>query len=68
MTDRAIEDCTAALCIDPKDADAYNNRGVAYAMKKDYRRARADYEKALQIDPNDWSANYDLQELKNMGY
>jgi tetratricopeptide (TPR) repeat protein len=71
MTDRAIEDYTAALRLDPKDAAAYNNRGIAYAMKEDYRRARADWEKALEIDPNDGNALYirgELYELKNMGY
>jgi tetratricopeptide (TPR) repeat protein len=40
-------------------------------VKEDYRRARADYEKALQINPNNMYALYirgELYELKNMGY
>jgi Flp pilus assembly protein TadD len=68
MNDRAIEDYTAALRIDPNYAKAYSNRGVAYYNKEDYRRARADYEKALQLDPNDTIARNNLELLRNMGY
>jgi Flp pilus assembly protein TadD len=58
----------AARRIDPNYAAAYNNRGNAYYNKKDYRRARADYEKALQLDPNDATARNNLERLRGMGY
>jgi tetratricopeptide (TPR) repeat protein len=35
-----------------KMATAFFDRGVAYDMKGDYRRAIADYDQALRIDPN----------------
>jgi len=37
--------------LDPKFADAYNNRGAAYARKGDRARAIADYTKALEFNP-----------------
>jgi tetratricopeptide (TPR) repeat protein len=37
--------------LDPKFADAYNNRGMAYARKGDRTRAIADYTKALEFNP-----------------
>ena len=42
----------SALSIDPKLAVAYANRALAYEGKKDAARALADFEKALEIDPN----------------
>jgi cytochrome c-type biogenesis protein CcmH/NrfG len=37
-------------------------------MKEDYRRARADWEKALQLNPNDATARQNLEVLRGMGY
>ena len=48
----AVTNFTKAIQIDPNDAMAYYNRGVAYADQKQYDRAIADYGKAIQIDPN----------------
>ena len=39
--------------IDPKLIHAYNNRGAAYFKLKDYQKAIADYDKAIEIDPKD---------------
>ena len=36
----------------PRDAVAYNNRGVAYNKLKKYDKAISDYTKAISIDPN----------------
>jgi cytochrome c-type biogenesis protein CcmH/NrfG len=41
-----------AIWLNPNDADAYFNRGGAYFMKEDYARARTDWEKMLQLEPN----------------
>ena len=45
-----VEDRTR-IELDPKFADAYNNRGAAYARKGDRARAIADYTKALEFNP-----------------
>ncbi|MDT2020660.1 tetratricopeptide repeat protein [Methylocella sp. CPCC 101449] len=50
--DRAIQDYSEAIRIDPKYALAFNNRGFAYQNKGDYVRAVQDYDQALKIQPN----------------
>ncbi|BAU08523.1 tetratricopeptide repeat-containing S1 family peptidase [Fischerella sp. NIES-3754] len=52
----AIADYTSALKINPNDADAYNNRGVARSDLGDKQGAIADYTSALKINPNDADA------------
>jgi tetratricopeptide (TPR) repeat protein len=49
-------------------AVAYYNRGITYYDKKDYARAHADWEKALQLNPNDANARNNLEVLRGMGY
>jgi tetratricopeptide (TPR) repeat protein len=49
--DQAIGEYTQAIALKPNDADAYINWGLAYYYKKDYAQARADWEKAVQLDP-----------------
>ena len=36
---------------DPKDAEAYINRGNAYSKKGQYDKAISDYSKAIEINP-----------------
>jgi Flp pilus assembly protein TadD len=36
---------------------AYNNRGIAYADKRDYDRAIADYNQAIRLNPNSSAYN-----------
>lgn len=50
--DRAITEFTQALALNPNLAEAYRDRGVAYAGKYDYDRAIADYDRALALNPN----------------
>lgn len=50
--DRAIEDFTKALAINPDLARAYNGRAVVYSDKGDYENALKDHEQALRITPN----------------
>lgn len=68
---QAIADYNIALTINPQFADAYNNRGNACAEKKDYKSARRDWGKAVELDPTGstgQTARDNLQNLRNMGY
>ena len=47
----AINYYSKVLRINPKDAIAYNNRGLARGKKGDYDNAIADFTKAVEIDP-----------------
>ena len=49
--DRAIDDYSEAIRLDPKSAHAYNGRGNAYARKGDIDGAIADYGEAIRVDP-----------------
>jgi tetratricopeptide (TPR) repeat protein len=49
--DDAIRDLNEALRLDPKNADAFNTRGFAYAKKGDFVRALADYDAAIKLNP-----------------
>jgi cell division protein FtsN len=49
--DEAIKAFSTAIEIIPQDYQAYNYRGVAWALKGNYDRALADYDKALEIRP-----------------
>lgn len=41
-----------AIAIDPNDAKAYNNRGVAYGHKGQHNRAIEDFNKAIALNPD----------------
>jgi tetratricopeptide (TPR) repeat protein len=49
--DQAINDYSASIDLDPKNADVYNNRGNAYQAKRDYDRAIADFDTAVALNP-----------------
>ena len=49
--DDAIRDLNEALRLDPKNADAFNTRGFAYAKKGDLVRAQEDYNAAIKLNP-----------------
>src|SRR5215813_10791196 len=50
--DRAIAAFSDAMRLDPKNALAFANRGVAYERKGDMDRAIADFNEAIRLDPN----------------
>ncbi len=50
--DKAIEQFSKVIELSPKNVLAYNNRGVSYARKKEFDKARVDFQKALDIEPN----------------
>lgn len=59
----AIADLTAAIGQEPFDAELYTTRGFIYLEADDERYleyARADFDYALYIDPEQWVAEYSL--------
>lgn len=48
---QAIADYTKAIEINPRYADAYNSRGLAYASRNDFSHAETDLSHALEINP-----------------
>jgi Tfp pilus assembly protein PilF len=55
---RAIADHSAAIQQDPKNANAYYNRGNAYAENGDTDRAIADYTAAIRLNPTHANAYF----------
>jgi len=49
--DKALDDCNAAIAIDPKLAAAYRCRGVVYYERKEFDRAISEQYQALAINP-----------------
>jgi TonB family protein len=49
--DRAIQDYSKAIELNPTQAYAYVNRGIAFKEKSEHKRAVADFDMALKIDP-----------------
>lgn len=47
--ENALEDCNEALRLTPKNAMAFNNRGLVYEKKGDKGRAEKDYLKACEL-------------------
>jgi tetratricopeptide (TPR) repeat protein len=47
--DRAIADFNEAIRLDPNFADAYNNRGNAYRVKRNFDLAIADFDAAIRL-------------------
>jgi tetratricopeptide (TPR) repeat protein len=49
--DRAIDDYSEAIRLDPKYAIGFNNRGLAYLRKGKLDRAIEDYDEAIRLNP-----------------
>jgi len=57
--ERAIEEFSQAIQLNPTDALAYHERGYTYSQLGKYDRAISDFTQAIQLDPFDASAyNY----------
>jgi tetratricopeptide (TPR) repeat protein len=67
ILDEAIEAFTEAIRLKADFAEAYYNRGIVWYYKKDYARARADWEKTLQIDPDHAGARQNLELPERLG-
>ena len=55
---------SAVDMLDPKNDDAYNNRGAAYDNKGDQESAIANYREALKIKPANEAAKLNLKRLR----
>ncbi len=53
-----------AIRLEPNNAMAYSNRGNAFADKKDYQHAIADFDTAIKIDPRYATAFYNRANAK----
>ncbi|MBT0666543.1 tetratricopeptide repeat protein [Geobacter pelophilus] len=49
--DRALEDFTSAVTLNPGSVAAYNNRGALYRAIGDYAHATADFTRMLELNP-----------------
>ncbi|NXF28662.1 TOM34 protein, partial [Nyctibius bracteatus] len=59
----AVQDCTEALRLDPKNVKAFYRRAQALKELKDYRSSIADIKSLLKIEPKNTAALRLLQEL-----
>jgi tetratricopeptide (TPR) repeat protein len=50
--EEAVKWFSKAIFWSPKYADAWYNRGFSYELSGQFSKARADYEKAMEIEPN----------------
>ncbi|MDX1429088.1 MAG: tetratricopeptide repeat protein [Rhodothermales bacterium] len=50
--ERAVQMFDSILTDHPKWAEAYNNRGFAFALLGDFERAEADFEQSISLDPD----------------
>ena len=50
--DSAIANYDRAIALDPDDADAYHNRGIAKDAQGDYAAAIADFDRAIALEPD----------------
>ena len=57
---KKIDDATKAIQLNPKDAFAYNNRGIAYRILGKHEKAIDDFNKSksIELNPNDAHAYY----------
>ncbi len=63
MTDRAIEDYTVALQLDPSQASTFNARGELWRKKGDRPKALADFGAALKLNPDHFVAKANYKSL-----
>jgi len=64
--DKAIEDFTQAININPEESISFSFRGLAYKETGDFEKAREDFETSLKINPNDEMVKKYLEEINNM--
>jgi tetratricopeptide (TPR) repeat protein len=63
QVDGALIELGHAITLDPRNAECYNNRGVAFSLSGLTEAARSDFQSALDIDPNLSEARENLAKL-----
>ncbi|MBI2931140.1 MAG: tetratricopeptide repeat protein [Planctomycetes bacterium] len=58
-----LADFSAVVRINPRCAQAYSNRAIQYAARRQFEDALADFERALRIDPRDIVARLNRGDL-----
>ena len=56
----AIEEYNRALLLDPSNTNIHNSMGVCYAVLKDYKKAKKAFKAAVESDPDEYMAVYNL--------
>ncbi|MFO7940873.1 MAG: tetratricopeptide repeat protein [Bacteroidales bacterium] len=59
-SDKALDDYSKAIELDPDNPNVYIYRGTLYFGNEDYTLAIEDFEKVILLDPNNPSAYYNL--------
>jgi protein O-GlcNAc transferase len=62
--DQGILQLREVLRIDPEDANAHANLGVALARKGDYAAAKESLERSLQLNPDNPGARKNLERVE----
>ena len=63
LYDKAIDDYTEAIKLNPNLAETYYNRGISFYYTGDYQLALKDYDKAIELDPNNQRAIANKKQL-----
>ena len=53
--DKAIENFSKSINLNPNFSDNFNNRGIAFAEIKNYKMAISDYDKAIKLNKNSFN-------------
>lgn len=61
---KARDNCTKALAIDPDNVKALFRRGKCYAQLNELDEAKADFERVLQLQPENSDAKRELRSLR----
>lgn len=64
----AVDMYAKALNLKPNLVSSLNGRATAYYYKKDYEKARADWSKVLDLEPENATAKENIRTLVRMGY
>ena len=65
---KAITDLTQAIELNPKFAEAYNNRAYVHMVEKDYAAALPDLDRAIQLRPDYVNARMNRGDIYNYYY
>lgn len=59
----AINIFKLAISVDPKNANLYDSLGEAYYKSKEYKKAKVNYEKSLELNPENTNAEEYIDEI-----